>query len=297
MSQTAVKTTETFNMRTKQLQWKTFFISLLKNKMACVGTVIILFFVLIAFIGPTVAPHNPTETNMLNRSEGPTAEHWFGTDNNGRDIFSRILHGARLTLYIGLLSVGIGALAGIILGLISGYYGRWIDTVIMRTADVLLAFPGILLALAIVSALGPSLNNVIIALSIYNIPIFARIVRASTLEVRKLEYVESVRALGAGDGKIIFQHILPNITSPIIVQATLQIAVSIISAAGLSFLGLGAQPPVPEWGAMLSGGRNYMWDAPHITLFPGVAILLVVLGFNLLGDGLRDVLDPRTNQS
>ncbi len=278
---------------TRQMRWGTFLRNLVKNKLAIVGAAIIFFFFVIAFLAPYIAPHSPSATDLMNRFQPPSAENWFGTDHNGRDIFSRILHGASLTLYIGLLSVSIGAVFGILMGVVSGYYGRWVDTVIMRVVDVLLAFPGILLALAIVSALGPSLHNVIIALSVYNVPVFARIVRASTLEVRKLEYVEAIRALGASDAKIVCQHILPNIVSPIIVKATLQIAVSILSAAGLSFLGLGAQPPAPEWGAMLSDGRDYMWDSPHITIFPGIAIVLVVLGFNLLGDGLRDALDPR----
>nr|WP_307189804.1 ABC transporter permease [Geomicrobium sp. JCM 19037] len=199
-------------------------------------------------------------------------------------------------MFIGVVSVFFGAVFGILLGLVSGYYGRWVDTIIMRAADVMLAFPGILLALAIVSALGASMFNVIIALSIYNIPVFARIVRGSVLEVKGIEYVEAIRALGAKDGKIIFQHILPNVSSPIIVQASLQIATSILSAAGLSFLGVGVQPPEPEWGAMLNDGRSYMWENPHLTIFPGIAIVLLVLSFNMLGDGLRDALDPRSKK-
>jgi peptide/nickel transport system permease protein len=201
-----------------------------------------------------------------------------------------------ITLYIGFFSVAMGATVGVVLGMISGYYGGKVDTVIMRVMDVLLAFPGILLALAIVSVLGPSLNNVIIAVAIFSIPVFARIVRGSTLSVRKLEYIDAMRALGASDTRIIFKHILPNIASPIIVQATLSIATTVLTAAGLSFLGLGAQPPMPEWGAMLSDGRNYLYNAWHVAFFPGVMIVAVVLAFNIFGDGLRDALDPKMKE-
>jgi peptide/nickel transport system permease protein len=217
----------------------------------------------------------------------------MGTDHNGRDIFTRIIHGMSITLFVGFSSVVVGALIGIPLGIFSGYYGRLLDTVIMRCIDVLLAFPGILLALALVSVLGGSIRNVIIAVGVFSIPSFARIVRGSTLAVRKLEYIDAVRALGASDLRIIFRHILPNILSPIIVQATIRIAISILIASALSFLGLGAQPPTPEWGAMLSQGRSFMFEHPHVALFPGLAIVIVVLSFNIFGDGLRDAYDPR----
>ncbi|UCZ54225.1 ABC transporter permease [Bacillus shivajii] len=272
---------------------KTAFRKLRKNKAAMVGGILILFFVITSFIGPYLVQNSPTEPNMSARLQGPSAEFWFGTDNLGRDIFARIIHGMSITLWIGFASVILGAIGGVILGLISGYYGKRVDAIIMRCIDVLLAFPGILLALAIVSVLGASLNNVIIAVAIFSIPVFARIVRGSTLAVRKLEYVDAVRALGASDARIIFRHVLPNIMSPIIVQATLRMATAILTASGLSFLGLGAQPPTPEWGAMLSAGRNYMWENPHIALFPGLAIVIVVLAFNLFGDGIRDALDPK----
>lgn len=198
-----------------------------------------------------------------------------------------------LLYYVGFVSVAIGAIFGVLLGIISGYYGGVVDSIIMRTMDVLLAFPGILLAIAIAGVLGGSLNNVIIAVAIYSIPSFARIVRGSTLSVRKLEYIDAVRALGASDFRIIIRHILPNILSPIIVQATLRVATAILTAAGLSFLGLGAQPPTPEWGAMLNDGRSYIFDYPHVALFPGIAIVIIVLVFNIFGDGLRDALDPK----
>ncbi|MCM3763206.1 ABC transporter permease subunit [Alkalihalobacillus oceani] len=273
--------------------WKNFFTKLRKNKAAMVGGLLILFFLVVAIIGPFLTPYEPNTPDYVNKLAPPSSDHWFGTDHHGRDIFTRIIHGMSLTLYVGVVSVLIGAVIGVLLGIISGYYGKRVDAFIMRCMDVLLAFPGILLALAIVSVLGGSLNNVIIAVGIFSIPVFARIVRGSTLAVRKLEYIDAVKALGASDARIIFRHILPNVTSPLIVQATLSIATSILTASGLSFLGLGAQPPTPEWGAMLSDGRNFMWDAPHVAFFPGIAIVIVVLAFNIFGDGLRDALDPK----
>jgi peptide/nickel transport system permease protein len=274
-------------------RWKSFYKKLRKNKAAMVGGFLILFFIAVAIIGPHFTPYEPNVQNHVNKLASPSAEHWFGTDHHGRDIFSRIIHGMSITLYVGFFSVVIGAIFGIFLGIVSGYYGGKTDTLIMRVMDIFLAFPGILLALAIVSVLGGSLTNVIIAVGIFSVPVFARIVRGSTLAVRKLEYIDAVKALGASDARIIIKHILPNVTSPLIVQATLSIATSILTASGLSFLGMGAQPPTPEWGAMLSGGRNYMWDAPHVTFFPGIAIVIVVLAFNIFGDGLRDALDPK----
>ncbi|MFB4165550.1 ABC transporter permease [Alteribacillus sp. JSM 102045] len=264
-----------------------------KNKAAMVGGFLILFFVIVSLIGPFFTPFDPSEQNHVNKLAGPSAEHWFGTDHHGRDIFSRIIHGMSITLYIGFFSVLIGAVIGVLFGIVSGYFGGKIDAVIMRIMDVLLAFPGILLALGIVSVLGDSLNNVIISVGIFSVPAFARIVRGSTLSVRKLEYIDAVRALGASHFRIIFRHVLPNVMSPIIVQATLRMATAVLTASGLSFLGLGAQPPTPEWGAILSDGRNYMWDAGHVAFFPGIAIVVVVLAFNIFGDGLRDALDPK----
>lgn len=267
--------------------------TLLKNKMSLVGGSIVLFYIILAALAPVIAPYDPYEIDLVNKLQPPSAEHIMGTDDKGRDIFSRILYGSQLSLAVGFVSVFIGALFGIILGIVSGYYGGWVDTIIMRFIDVLLAFPGLLLALAIVSALGPSLINVMIAVGVFSVPTFARIVRGSTLSVKKMEYIDAIKVLGASDAKIIFVHILPNIMSPIIVQGTLRLATSILSVAGLSFLGMGAQPPTPEWGAMLSDGRDFLFTAPHIALFPGIAIALIVLGFNLFGDGLRDALDPR----
>lgn len=270
-----------------------FFSVFLENKAAVVGGLIILFYIFIAVFAPILAPYHPHEINLSNKLMPPSAEHWMGTDDKGRDILSRILYGSRLSMGVGFAAVIFGAVFGITLGLIAGYYGKWLDSVIMRCMDVLLAFPGILLALAIVSALGPSLVNVTIAVGAFSVPLFARIVRGSTLEVKQLEYIDAIRSLGAKDGTIIFKHILPNILSPIIVQGTLRVATAILSAAGLSFLGLGAQPPSSEWGTMLSSGRDFLFTAPYIAIFPGLAIAFLVLGFNIFGDGLRDAFDPR----
>lgn len=264
-----------------------------KNKLAMAGGYIVLFYFLMAILAPLLAPYDPYEVDLVNKLQSPSAEHWMGTDDKGRDVLSRLLYGTRLSLAVGVVAVMIGAVFGIILGLLSGYYGKWLDSIIMRIVDILLAFPGILLALAIVSALGPSLINVMIAVGVFSIPMFARIVRGSVLSVKKLEYVDAIRSLGASDLRIIFVHILPNIMSPIIVQITMRLATAILSAAGLSFLGVGAQPPSPEWGAMLSAGRDYMFTYPYLALFPGLAISTLVIGFNIFGDGLRDALDPK----
>ncbi len=277
-----------FSARLRQF-WETFS----KNKAAVVGGGIILFYILIALFAPLLAVYDPFEIHLDKKLQPPSFEHWMGTDDKGRDILARILYGSRLSMGIGFAAVTFGAFFGIIMGLTAGYYGGWVDTLISRILDVMLAFPGILLALAIISALGPSLVNVMIAVGIFSVPLFARVVRGSTLETKKLEYIDAIRSLGANDATIIFKHILPNILSPIIIQGTLRLATAILSAAGLSFLGLGAQPPSPEWGTMLSGGRDFLFSAPYIALFPGLAISVLVLGFNLFGDGLRDALDPR----
>lgn len=273
--------------------FKNFMYRFRKNKAALIGGILILSFIVIAIVGPFFTPYTFEEQEMTNKLASPSAENWFGTDHFGRDIFSRVIHGMKITLYIGFFSVILGGTVGVFLGIISGYYGRKIDVIIMRCMDVLLAFPGILLALAIVSVLGGSLNNVVIAVAVFSVPVFARIVRSSTLEVKNLEYIDAIKALGASDVRIISRHILPNVLSPLIVQATLNIATAILAASGLSFLGLGADQPTPEWGLMLSDGRNYLFKAPHVAFFPGVAIVCVVLAFNILGDGLRDALDPK----
>ncbi len=276
-------------------KWKIFYKRFAKRKTAVVGGVVIIIYLLVALLAPVLAPYDPLQIDLVHKLQLPSWIHWLGTDDKGRDILSRLIFGTQLSLSVGFVAVIIGAAIGVPLGLVSGYYGRWVDAVIMRIVDVLLAFPGILLALAIVSALGPSLTNVIIAVGIFSVPTFARIVRGSTLAIKRLEFVDAIRALGASDIKIIFGHILPNVLSPIIVQATLRLATAILTAAGLSFLGMGAQPPSPEWGAMLSNGRDFLWSAPHLAAFPGAAIATLVLGFNLFGDGLRDALDQRMN--
>ncbi|WP_066065057.1 ABC transporter permease [Neobacillus soli] len=277
----------------KESKLKDFLSILMLNKAAMVGGIIILFYIFIALFAPLLAPFDPYEIKLENKLLPPSADHWMGTDDKGRDILSRILYGSRLSMGVGFAAVSFGSFFGIIFGLVAGYYGKWVDSIIMRAMDVMLAFPGILLALAIISALGPGLMNVTIAVGAFSVPLFARIVRGSTLEVKRLEYIDAIRSLGANDMTIIFKHIFPNILSPIIVQGTLRLATAILSAAGLSFLGLGAQPPSPEWGTMLSNGRDFLFSAPYIALFPGLAISILVLGFNIFGDGLRDAFDPR----
>ena len=266
------------------------------NKTASISFIFILCLVFIAVIGPYLTVYHPNVPDTSNRLASPSAKHFFGTDHHGRDIFTRIIHGMPLSLYIGVISVLIGATIGVVLGMISGYYGGFIDSFIMRCMDVLFAFPGILLALALVSVLGNSLHHLILAVSIFLVPMFARIVRSSTLAICQLEYIDAMKVLGASDIRIIFKHIFPNIVSPIIVQATLSIASAILTASTLSFLGLGVQPPTPEWGAMLNEGKDYMYQAPHVAFFPGLAIMFVVLVFHIFGDGLRDVLDPKSKK-
>lgn len=227
---------------------------------------------------------------------GPSLTHWFGVDALGRDIFSRVLMGARISLAAGLISVVLGALIGTTMGLIAGYFGGWWERLTMRLSDVLLAFPGILLALGVVAILGSSMVNVIVAVAVFSVPAFARLVRGNTLAIKQMTYVESVRSVGASDWTIVLRHILPGTISPIVVYATMRIGTSIITAASLSFLGMGARPPTPEWGAMLNEARADMVVAPHVAIFPALAIFLTVLAFNLLGDGLRDALDPKIDR-
>ncbi|WP_145407361.1 nickel transporter permease [Paenibacillus xylanexedens] len=269
--------------------WRTF----RKNRLALAGLVIIVFFILMAFIAPYISPYDYKEQVLTDRLQAPSAEHWFGTDDLGRDVFSRVLHGARISLWVGFFSVIGSIIAGALLGLIAGFYGKWVDMFISRLFDILLAFPGILLAIAIVAILGPSLQNALLAIAIVNIPTYGRLVRSRVLSLRQEEFVTSARTLGAGNARILFRHILPNSLTPLIVQGTLGIGTAIIEAAALGFLGMGAQPPDPEWGKMLSDSRQFIQKAPWTLIFPGLSIMLTVLGFNLLGDGLRDTLDPK----
>ncbi len=292
MAATTIELPATSTSRQTPQVWRTLG-RLRRHRGAVVGSGMVLIVGLAAILAPAIAPYDPADMGVGPSLAPPSLAHLFGTDTFGRDIFSRVLHGAHLSLMVGLVAVAIEASVGVIVGLVAGYYGGWIDAVLMRCVDVLLAFPGILLALAIVSILGISLTNLMIAVGIGGIPSFARLIRGSTLSVKENLYVTVARSIGAVDNTIIFRHILPNIVSPVIVYATLRIAFAIIATSSLSFLGLGAKSPSPEWGVMLSDGREFMRVAPWVTTFPGLAIMLSVLGINLLGDGLRDVLDPR----
>lgn len=269
--------------------WRSF----KKSKVSLVGAGIVIFFVLLAVIGPFIAPQGINEQDLTKRLLAPSADHWFGTDDFGRDIFSRIIHGARISLWVGFFSVILSVIIGSLLGIIAGYYGKWIDTIISRIFDIMLAFPSMLLAIAVVSVLGPSLQNALIAIAIINIPNFGRLIRSKVLSVKEEEYIVAAKAIGMRDSRILFSHIFPNSITPIIVQGTLAIATAIIEAAALGFLGLGAQAPAPEWGKMLADARKFLLNAPWTMIFPGLAIMLTVLGFNLMGDGLRDALDPK----
>ncbi len=272
-------------------KWETL-TDLLRNKSAAAGIIIILLMLAAALLGPFFAPHDPLLPAPLSRLAPPAADHLFGTDSLGRDIFSRVIFGTRISLMIGLISVSISLVPGTILGLLSGYFGGWTDSIIMRSMDMLLAFPAILLAIFITAILEPNLVNTMIAVGIVYIPHYARIVRASVLSLKERLFVQAVSHMGGSHARTLVRHILPNCAPPIIVYATLGMGTAVLQAAALGFLGLGAQPPQPEWGAMLSEGRKYIQLAPHVAAFPGGAILLLVLGFNLFGDGLRDVLDP-----
>lgn len=279
----------------KRSQISDVWIRLKRNKLAMLGLVILSILILTAIFADVIADYDTevVKINVLERLAKPSKDHWFGTDEYGRDIFARIVHGTRTSLFVGVISVGIALSIGGVLGSIAGYYGGRLDDAIMRVLDVLLAIPSILLSITIVSALGPGLRNLMISVGISNIPGFARVVRASVLSVRDQEYIEAAKAIGAKDYQIIFQHVLPNCLAPIIVLSTLKVAGAIMATAGLSFIGLGIQPPKPEWGSMLSGGRSFIRDQAHVVLFPGLAIMVTILSLNLLGDGLRDALDPR----
>lgn len=264
-----------------------------RSPSAVVGAIIVFVFVALALAAPVLMPHDPYRQNLILALEPPSSTYWLGTDEHGRDILSRLLAGAQVSLSISLITVVLSLAVGASLGLVAGYYGGWADTLIMRSMDILLAMPGVLLAITVIAILGVGVENVIVAVAISSVPVFARLAHASTLSVREMEYISAARVIGVPDRRILLRHILPNITAPLIVMATTRVAAVIITASGLSFLGLGAQPPSPEWGAMLNAGRSHLTSNPHVAISPGVAIMLVVLGFNLLGDGLRDILDPR----
>ncbi len=271
------------------LTWRRF----RRHRPALVGLSILVAFLLLTLLAPYITPYDPTAQKLTEALIPPSPEHPLGTDHLGRDILARILYGTRYSLVISILAVAIGLVVGVPLGAISGYYGGWVDLVVQRVADTLLSFPSILLALSMVAVLGVGLQNVIISVGVGTIPSFIRLVRGTVLALREELYVEAARCVGVPDHLIIWRHILRNAMAPVIVQATLSMGTTLLVAAGLGFLGLGVQPPTPEWGAMLGEGRQYIFSAPYMATFPGLAIFLTVLGFNLVGDGLRDALDPR----
>lgn len=273
-----------------------FWRALSKTTPGKLGGALILLLLLVALLAPVIAPYAPLKIDIPHRLNGPSRLHFFGTDDIGRDVLSRVLYGSRISLRVGVISVAIGLLLGVTLGMLSGFYGGVVDMLIMRLIDILLAFPGFLLALAIIAMLGPSLTNAMIAVGLGETPGFARLVRGSVLAVKGQDYIMAERVLGASNWRVMWQGVLPNVLSPIVVLATLEFPVAILAAASLSFLGLGAQPPSPEWGAMLVSGRTYITTAPWLINFPGLAIFLTVLGFNLFGNAVRDALDPRLRQ-
>lgn len=294
--------------------WVEAFKNLFRNRSAISGMLIIFILFLIALFAPFIATHDPIlsmigQPGHTGRLPARTPcvhafgcsieepQHFMGLDLNARDLFSRIVYGSRTSLTVGFISVVFAIVVGTLIGLVSGYFGGWVDDVLMRLMDVLLAFPSLLLAIAIVTVLGPGLENALLAISIVSIPAYARLTRASVLSLREQEFITAEQALGASPFLMIFGHILPNAITPLVVQGTLGIGTAILDAAALSFLGLGAQPPTAEWGQMLSEARNYVFTSPHLVFFPGLAIMITVLGFNLLGDGMRDALDPRLNRS
>ena len=274
-------------------QWMIAIEMIVRNKAALIGLIIIVLLVIIAIFGKFLMPYNPYHGKLTESLLPPSAHHLFGTDEQGRDVFSRVIDGAKISLRVGVFAVAIALSIGLIVGSVAGYYGGIVDILLMRFMDIMLAFPSLLLAIAFMAALGRGIDKAIIAISIVTIPEYARIVRGSILSVKENEYIQAAKAIGNRDRAIIFKHILPNVMSPIIVRATLGVSSAILDTSALGFLGLGVQPPYAEWGSMLGAGREYFYNAPHIILFPGIAITITVLAFNLFGDGLRDVLDPK----
>lgn len=286
------------NKRKKRSQWQGIWTRLKRNKLAMFGLIILLTMICMSIILPFFIDYDQyvIKQDVMNKLKPPSHEHIFGTDSLGRDIFARMMYGSRVSLFIGFAVVGISLSIGGALGAIAGFYGNHVDHWIMRAMDVLSAIPGMLLAISIVAALGPSFRNLMIALSIGSIPRYARIVRSSVMSIKGVEFVEAARAIGASDARIVIQHVLPNTFAAVIVQATIGLGGVIVAAAGLSFLGLGIMPPNPEWGAMLSEGKEYIRYSPYLVLFPGIGIMLTCLSLNLIGDGLRDALDPKLNR-
>lgn len=281
------------NTQKKQSMLATTMHRLRRNKVAMAGLFIILFLVVISILAPVIAPYSYETQDIYNTFASPSAEHWFGTDNLGRDIFSRILYGGRYSLTIGVMAVAIASCIGVFIGSLAGFFGGRLDMALMRILDVFQSIPGMMMAIAVSATLGTGMINCIIALSISSIPGYARMMRATLLNIRDMEYVEAAKSVNATTPRIILRHMIPNAMAPTIVQMTMGVASSILVAASLSFVGLGVQPPSPEWGAMLSEGRNYIRDYPHLVIFPGIMIMIAVLSLNMLGDGLRDAMDPR----
>lgn len=264
------------------------------NPISAFALIVVIVLAVVAVIGPAIAPYDPLRPDFRRIAEPPSAQHWLGTDQNGRDILSRIIHGTRISVSIGVAAVLLGLAVGTTMGLVAGYFGGRVDSILMRAVDVMLAFPGILLAILIISVLGSSVLNIIIALAVFSVPTFARVSRGSALTLRTLDYVQAARAVGGSPMRVLLRHVLPNAWAPVVVYGTLRCATAILGGAALSFLGLGISPPTPEWGLMVSQGREIMRSAPHVMLFPGLAIFITVLAVNLLGDVLRDVMDPKT---
>lgn len=281
---------ETTSQRSNQ--WRVFISRLLRNQTALSAAAILLVIVTLCVLAPVIAPYDPLDINTRNTLAAPSRAHWFGTDDLGRDVLSRVLWGGRISLRVGLISSSIALCGGLFLGLMSGYFGGLVSFVILRAIDLLLAFPGLLLALVIVGTLGAGLENIMIAVGIGSIPIFTRVIHGAVLSVKSNDYIDAARSLGSPDYRIIIFHVIPNVLAPIIVLFTLQTGAAIFSASSLSFIGLGAQPPSPEWGAMVSRGRHVLREAMWMTAFPGTAIAVVILSINILGDSLRDILDP-----
>lgn len=277
--------------------WSDAWARLRTNYFAMAGAAILLLLIAAAVAAPLLSPYEPNLQDYSRMMQGPNAENWLGTDNFGRDILTRIIYGARISLRLGFLGTIVGATIGSLIGALSGYYGGLTDTILMRLLDVQMAFPGLLLAIVIITVLGVGEVNVIIAIGVFSIPTFARVVRGSLLSLREQDFVLAARSVGVPDFRLLFVHLLPNALAPILVLSTIRLGTAILTAASLGFLGLGVRPPSPEWGTMLSEGRNYMQLAPHIAIFPGLAILITVLALNLLGDGLRDALDPKTRRT
>lgn len=275
-----------------KLAWQNF----KRHKLGMIGALIVLFLILVALFGNFISPYDPLEMHTKDALQGPSAKYWLGTDRFGRDQLSRLISGTRISMIVSFGSILVAASIGVVIGLISGYYGKYVDNVIMRLLDIIFAFPMLLLALVLVAVLGPSLRNVLIAIGFVQHARFARIVRGSVLAVKEKEYIEGIRSVGARGFTIIFRFVLPNVLSPVIVQATWGLSIAIMLEAALSFLGLGTQPPMPSWGLMLNESRRFMELAPWMTIFPGLSIMFAVLGFNLMGDALRDALDPRLSQ-